>query len=295
MNALLPNSWSQALALKAQHPDAVPIAGGTDLLVSWPEELARQEQTFLDLSGAGDQRALSWLDHELRIGALATYWDVLCDSRAGVVFPLLHLAAREVGAIQIQSRGTWAGNIANASPAADGVPVLMAYDAVVELASQRSQRLVPLCDFFRGYKKLDMRPDELIAGIRIPIRSYSHQHFIKVGARSAQAISKTGVAIACSESAAFREPPRGAASGRAVREAGWRIVAISMNPTTCRCRAIEQMLTDQTPMSSPRDLLDAVQRDLSPIDDIRSTADYRREVFCNVVYHALPSECAWIT
>ena len=185
----MPESTTEALAMKAEHPDAVPMAGGTDLLVFWPEQLERHERTYLDLSGLDELRGIHWHDDVLELGGLTTYWDVLQDGRAGREFPMLHEAAPQVGAVQIQARGTWAGNIANASPAADGVPVLMAYDADVVLASAGETRTVALNEFYHGYKQLELRPHELISGIRLPRRPYVFQRFIKVGARRSQAIT----------------------------------------------------------------------------------------------------------
>src|SRR5262249_6559849 len=125
-------------------------------------------------------------------GALTTYRDVRINGDVTKQLPMLALAAREVGALAIQNRGTWAGNIANASPAADGVPALMAYDAEVELTSKIGRRLVPLSSFYRGYKQLDRRREELITAIQVPVPSPGwREYFRKVGSRRFQAISKT--------------------------------------------------------------------------------------------------------
>src|SRR5206468_10946271 len=201
-------------------------------------------------------RPLRWTADELLLGGLTTYWDVIRDDRASQEFPLLVDAARQVGAIQIQARGTWGGNIANASPAADGVPVLMAYDAVVVLESATGGREeVPLDRFYTGYKQTRRRPDQLVVAIRIPWRAHDVAVFEKVGGRRAQAIAKVGLAIAHSA-------------------AGWRVVAASVAPTVRLCTAIERLLTDGTPVRGPDDLLPAIERDIAPIDDLRSTAAY---------------------
>src|SRR5213079_3442717 len=115
-------------------------------------------------------KPLGWTADMLVLGGLTTYWDVIRDERTREEFPLLVDAARQVGAIQIQARGTWAGNIVNASPAADGVPVLMAYDAVVVLESWRGREEVPLDRFYTGYKEMRRRADQLVVGIRLPRR-----------------------------------------------------------------------------------------------------------------------------
>src|SRR5437899_12111817 len=181
--------------LAAADGDAVPIAGATDLLVSWPGRLEDHRKTYVDRSGLAVLRPLRWTGDELVLGGLTSYWNVIRDVRVRQEFPLLVAAARQVGAIQIQVRGTWAGNIVNASPAADGVPVLMAYDAVVVLESRRGREEVPLDRFYSAYKEMKRRPDQLVVGIRLPRRRYSYQVFEKVGARRAQAIAKVGLAI----------------------------------------------------------------------------------------------------
>jgi CO/xanthine dehydrogenase FAD-binding subunit len=211
---------------------------------------------------------MRWTDRELVLGALATYWEVITDARATRELPLLGRAARQVGAVQIQTRGTWAGNIANASPAADGVPVLMAYDAVVTLESQRGREDVPLAEFYQGYKQMRRTPDQLVVEIRIPRRSYAVQLFEKVGSRRAQAIAKVGVAVV-----------RG--------DQGWRVVAASMAPTVRRCPALERLLSEGKRPGSPDALLPAIEQDVTPIDDIRSTARYRQRVMARVLHHGL--------
>ncbi|PYP19936.1 MAG: hypothetical protein DMD53_12800 [Gemmatimonadetes bacterium] len=275
MTVLLPGSERDALEmLAAADGDAVPIAGATDLLVSWPGRLEDHRKTYVDLSGLAGLRPLRWTGDELVLGGLTSYWDVIRDVRVRQEFPLLVAAARQVGAIQIQVRGTWAGNIVNASPAADGVPVLMAYDAVVELESLRGREEVPLDRFYTGYKEMRRRPDQLVVAIRLPRRPYSVQKFVKVGSRRAQAIAKVGLAIT-----------------RAA--AGWRVVAASMAPTIRRCPTIERLLEEGAPVRGPDDLLPAIARDVSPIDDIRSTAAYRKRVMARVLYYELREACGW--
>ena len=268
MNVMSPGSVREALDLLASDGAAVPIAGGTDLLVHWPVRVEAHERTYVDLSRLDSLRPLRWTADELLLGGLTTYWDVIRDDRASREFPLLVDAARQVGAIQIQARGTWAGNIVNASPAADGVPVLMAYDAVVVLESRRGREEVPLDRFYSGYKEMKRRPDQLVVGIRLPRRRYFYQVFEKVGARRAQAIAKVGLAITRSG-------------------AGWRVVAASVAPTIRRCPAVERLLETGTPIASPEALRPAIAQDVAPIDDIRSSAQYRTRVMAQVLYHDL--------
>src|SRR5881397_735552 len=265
---MLPGSLPEALDTLASDGAAIPIAGGTDLLVHWPVRVEAHERTYVDLSRLDPLKPLHWTADELMLGGLTTYWDVIQDAGAREEFPLLVDAARQVGAIQIQARGTWAGNIVNASPAADGVPVLMAYDAVVVLESRGGREEVPLDGFYSGYKEMRRRTDQLIVGIRIPRRRYSYQVFEKVGSRRAQAIAKVGLAVTCSG-------------------AGWRVVAASVAPTIRRCPAVEWLLEAGIPIASPEALLPAIAQDVAPIDDIRSSADYRTHVMARLLYHDL--------
>ena len=275
MKLLLPETVRDALAHMAGRDGVTtPIAGGTDLLVHWPVRLGERDRTYVDLWQLQELKPLRWTADALILGGLTTYWDVIRDRRAGDEFPLLVAAARQVGAIQIQARGTWAGNIVNASPAADGVPALMAYGAVVVLESQRGTEEVPLDGFYTGYKDMRRRPDQLIVAVRIPRRRYSYQTFAKVGSRRAQAIAKVGLAVTQSDD-------------------GWRVVAASMAPTIRRCPAIERLLQQGAVLRDSDDLLPAIARDVSPIDDVRSTAEYRRRVMARVLYDELRETCGW--
>lgn len=268
MNVLLPRTVPEALDLLASEGAAVPIAGGTDLLVHWPIRVEAHDQTYVDLSALNALRPLGWTADSLMLGALTTYWDVIQDPLVGREFPLLVQAARQVGAIQIQARGTWAGNIVNASPAADGVPVLMAYDAAVVLESRRGREEVPLDRFYSGYKETRRRRDQLVVAIRLPRRRHSFQAFEKVGSRRAQAIAKLGLAVTHSD-------------------AGWRVVAASVAPTVRRCPALERLLETRAHVAGPDDLLPAIAQDVAPIDDIRSSASYRTCVMARILFHDL--------
>src|SRR5690348_5082767 len=268
MNVMLPGSGPEALDMLASDRAAIPIAGGTDLLVRWTVRVKAQKRTYVHLSRLDSLKSLRWTVDELTLGGLATYWDVIRDARAREEFPLLVDAARQVVAIQIQARGAWAGIVVDASPTADSVPVLMAYDAVVVLESRRGREEVPLDRFYSAYKEMKRRPDQLVVGIRLPRRRYSFQVFEKVGARRAQAIAKVGLAITRSG-------------------AGWRVVAASVAPTIRRCPTVERLLETGTAVASPEALLPAIAQDVAPIDDIRSSAQYRTRVMARVLYHDL--------
>ena len=265
MNVVRPATLPAALERLAAEPGWMPVAGGTDLLVDWHHK-DKTGWKLLDLTPLRRELA-AWRfdDGELVLGALTTYWDVMRSREIAERLPLLPEAARQIGAIQIQTRGTWAGNIENASPAADGVPVLMACDARVVLASVRGRREVPLDAYYTGYRQTVRRPDELIVEIRVPLRPRRRQAFFKVGPRAAQAITKAGLAIALDE------------------HAGWRVVANSVAPTVVRCRAVEQALDAGRVPRSLDEIQSLLDQDITPIDDMRSTAAYRRRVLAKLL------------
>jgi CO/xanthine dehydrogenase FAD-binding subunit len=242
-----------------------PIAGGTDLLVFWHRQ-DKQGLRLLDLSRLGAELpAWRLTETHLELGALTTYWEVIRSREIAAAFPLLVQAARVVGAVQIQMRGTWAGNVANASPAADGVLALMAYDAQVVLRSHAGERAVPLDQFYTGYRQSVRRPDELIVALRLPRRPRQREWFYKVGTRRAQAISKVAVAV--------------------VKDAeGWRVVVNSVAPVVCRCRNLERALEEGRTFQTPGEIGQVLAMDIAPIDDLRSTARYRMAVLSRLIY-----------
>lgn len=268
MKVFRPASLDEALELMATANGALtPIAGGTDLLVSWHHH-PKDDLRWLDLSRLRELEPFRLTDDALELGALTTYWQIIESREATRAFPLLAEAARLVGAIQIQSRGTWGGNIGNGSPAADGVPVMMAYDATVVLQSRDGATEVPLDRYYTGYKETVRRPDQLITAIRMPRRPRQVEWFEKVAARSAQAIAKLGVAV--------------------VRDAeGWRVAANSVAPFVCRCRTLERALNDGRSFATPDEIRRTLEPDISPITDVRSTAEYRARVLSRILYYRL--------
>src|SRR5262249_35816754 len=168
----------EALDALAADVALVPLAGATDLMV-YLEAGSLPPCTFLNLQRLDELKPFTTDGASLVLGALTTYRDVRVSS-AREQFPMLELVAREVGSLAIQNRGTWAGNIANASPAADGVPALMAYDAEIELASKTGRRVIPLSVFYSGYKQMDRRANELITAIHLPLpRTEWYEYFRK--------------------------------------------------------------------------------------------------------------------
>jgi CO/xanthine dehydrogenase FAD-binding subunit len=267
----------EALDALASGENIVPLAGGTDLMV-YLEAGALAPCAFLNLQEIRDFKRAPQINTSLILYPLTTYRDARVTAAIRQKFPMLALAAREVGALAIQSRGTWGGNIANASPAADGVPALMVYDAEVELSSKRGRRSVPLSRFYTGYKKMDRRPDELITAIRLPLpQPDGFEYYRKVGTRRFQAISKTLLA------------GRILLGGdRRVKDA--RIVLASVAPYTLRAIRTEGVILGR---ELTRDVIEeaarAIQDEIRPIDDIRSTEAYRRRVTSNLVREFLSS------
>ncbi len=273
---ITPRTLDAALDVLASTTGVRPLAGGTDLMVQL-EAGALKPCTFLNVEGIRDLRPpLEWKGDGATLPALTTYRDVRNSSIARR-YPLLPLAAREVGALAIQSRGTWVGNVVNASPAADGVPALMAYDAVLEIRSKSGTRRVPLSGFYHGYKQMDLRPDELITAIHLPEPQQGFvDYFRKVGTRRFQAISKTLLAGRIRLDGDHRSDDH--------RVDDVRLVFASVAPFTLRAVKTEQLLRGNT---LTNDLIDeacrSIQDEIRPIDDIRSTETYRRKVTSNLL------------
>lgn len=260
-----PASLAEALARLAAAPPPIPIAGGTDLMVA----IAFGTLTgghLLDLRGLDELRGIELAPEETRLGALTTYTDVLGHPALAGRHPLLAAAARVSGAWAIQNRGTLGGNIANASPAADSPPALLAGGARVELASRRGRRWVDYAVFHTGYRQTVRAGDELITRIALPAPPPGTVHFYrKVGARRAQAISKVGLAASAT-----------VAGGRLT---GVRIGLGAVAPTPVRAGRAEAALEGQAPEAADRrETVAALAADIAPIDDPRSTAGYRRRV-----------------
>ena len=235
-----------------------PIAGATDLYVALNFGTLTPRK-FVDLWPLHELRQISMKQNTLVIGALATYTDVIRSPLVARHLPMLVEAARLVGGPQIQNRGTIGGNVANASPAGDSLPVFAAADATVVLLSASEERRVAFREFYTGYRATVMRPEELIVSIEVPPIDGT-QWFRKVGTRAAQAISKVVVA--------------------AIRGDVPRVAFGSVGPTVVRAWEAERMLASG---ASIDDAADALRRDIAPIDDIRSTADYRQRVATNLL------------
>ena len=280
MEFLQPGSLDEALAMKAEHPAALPIAGGTDVMVEINFD-ARRPEALLDLTrigsladvsiahstrSSGIDCAIDTLGEMVRIGAGVSYARMVGE--LGSLLPGLAMAARTVGSPQIRNRGTIGGNLGSASPAGDCHPVLLAAAAVVEVMSVRGRRLVKAADFFTGPKRSVLDPDELITAVLVPVAP-GPQQFAKIGTRNAMVIA------VCAFALELRPGGPLATVGTGIGSAG---------PTPLRAVEAEEFLAARLPWDSPGPLAESLTREFGalvaaaarPIDDVRGTAGYRR-------------------
>ena len=266
-----PASLNDALALIGNEPGVwKPFAGGTDLMVLL-EAGKLPHRNYVNIWPLHELRGIEITDEHVTLGALTTYTEIQANAVLQREFPMLCQAASETGGLAIQNRGTLGGNIVNASPAADSPPALLAYDAEIELVSNSGSRRLPYDGFHKGYKQMDIGPDELLSRIRLPRRTAGvKQYYRKVGTRKAQAISKVCFA--------------GVARLEETRVEDVRIVLGSVAPIVLRCKQTEDAvrgkeLNDDTVKLARETLL----REIVPIDDVRSTAGYRLRVAANLL------------
>lgn len=251
----------------------VVLAGGTDF---YPARVGRViEEDVLDVTAIAGLRGIAAEGDHWRIGA-ATTWTEVIEADLPPLFAGLKRAAREVGGVQIQNAGTVAGNICNASPAADGVPALLALDASVELRSQRGARVLPLAEFVRGNRQTTRAADEMLVAIRVPARGDgSRSHFVKLGARRYLVISIVSVALRLDVDDAGR-----------IASAGIAVGACSAVPQ--RLPALEAALIGKPLKPGLGDVVDASHlAPLSPIDDVRGSAGYRHDAALTLVRRGL--------
>ena len=278
MRAFVPNyelttpaSLADALALLKSEPGVwKPFDGGTDLMVLL-EAGKLDHRNYVNIWGLHELRGIEINDTHVTIGALTTYTEVQANPILRSEFPMLCQAASETGGLAIQNRGTLGGNIVNASPAADSPPALLAYDAEIELVSTRGSRWLPYQGFHTGYKQMHIEPDELLARIRMPRNTADMTHYYrKVGTRKAQAISKVCfAAVGRTDDAQIAET---------------RMAVGSVAPIVVRCMQTENILRGRKiDDETLRTACDSLAREISPIDDIRSTAKYRLQVAQNLL------------
>jgi carbon-monoxide dehydrogenase small subunit/xanthine dehydrogenase small subunit len=258
-----PHTLEEALEILAQRAgEARPVAGGTDLLVK-AKDGQQSRAALFDLTAVTELKGIQERDGHLWIGAGTTHAEMIGSPLVARHLPSLPQACAVIGGPQIRNRGTLGGNLANASPAADTVPPLYAADAVVELVSVSARRDVPVADFFTGPRQSILASDELIVGVRVPIRAGVRGCFLRLGQRQAQAISKVSVAVGMT----FRD-------GRP----DWVRVALgAVAPTVVRAPEAEKALLGGG-YDGLRRARETVKAEIQPIDDLRSTRVYRQEM-----------------
>ncbi len=265
------SSLTETLSLLAKEPGVwKPFAGGTDLMVLL-EAGKLLHRNYVNIWHLDELRRIEIDPQHITVGALTTYTDVQANEILRDEFPMLCQAASETGGLAIQNRGTLGGNIVNASPAADSPPALLAYDAEIELSSSQGSRWLSYQGFHMGYKQMNMREDELLTRIRLPRTAQPLKHYYrKVGTRKAQAISKV-----CFAAVARTD-------GKRIDEL--RIALGSIAPVPLRCVRTEDRLggqeIDEALIASGKE---ALAREIAPIDDIRSTKNYRLRISQNLL------------
>ncbi len=247
MEVLTPRSLDEALRLKSEHPDALPIQGGTDVMVALNFDRSRPA-AVLNLNEVAELRGWSRENGSLRLGSGLTYTEAMAAPLAHEL-PALAEASRAVGSPQIRNRGTIGGNLGTASPAGDALPPLLAERAEVELASVRGVRTLPLEEFLLGVKRTALEPDELVTAVRVRPRGGA-QTFMKVGPRNAMVIAICSLSVVVD------------------REAGEVRAAFGSAAETARRVAL--------PLADASALPTLVAEAAAPIDDVRATAAYRR-------------------
>jgi CO/xanthine dehydrogenase FAD-binding subunit len=265
---LRPRDLGEAVALRAAHREFMVIAGGTDLLVNANHKPA--PAGMIDLWRLADLGFIREEAGGLAIGAGVTWLEIARHPRILEWFGPLAAAAREIGALQIQTRGTLGGNVGTSSPVGDSLPVLLALDAELELASVRGHRRIPYREFCTGYRRTALAADELIVAAHLPrITTRARTAWRKVGTRRAQSISKVmGAAVIFLDDDVVTSArvALGAVADRPIRVAAVEaaVEGLSLRDAVVAARA-------------------AVRATIMPIDDVRSTADYRRDVAANLV------------
>jgi len=258
-----------------------PLAGGTDLMVQMTGEIGEPPERILDLWAIDELRGIEVTDDSVVIGALTTYTDLRRSTEVIDLLPSLAEAAATIGAAQIQNRGTIGGNAINASPAGDTLPVLLALDAELVLGSVDGERTVPAGEFWPSYRTTARRDDELLVRIRVPVVKDRQVRFRKIGTRRAQAISKVVMALAW----------------RSTDKEAWNDVRVALGSiaaTPVRARATEAALEGARPTRETADAaVAALDGEITPIDDVRSTAAYRRLVAGRVLHRLLRDAGGW--
>ena len=276
-----PRALGEAYAILAEGP-VRPIAGGTDLMVALTAELGEPPERVLDLWRLDALRGISLDGDAVSLGALTTYTEIRRSALCREHLPVLVEAAATIGAVQIQNRGTIGGNVVNASPAGDMLPILLAADASFVVGSARGERTLAAAEFWPAYRQTALSPDELLVRIRIPLRAGRELRYRKIGTRRAQSISKVVMALGWRDGAPA---------------APWtdvRLALGSVAATPIRARATEAVLDGRSPTPETADrAAETLAGELAPIDDVRSTAEYRRLAAARVLHRLIREAGGW--
>ena len=277
-----PRTLVEAYALLAKFPHR-PVAGGTDLLVQLTGELGDPPERVLDIWHLDELRGIRVDSNAVVLGALTTYAEIRRSPLITEFLPAFAEAAATIGAAQIQNRGTIGGNVMNASPAGDMLPLLLACDAQLVAGTAQGERWIPVREFWPGYRQTALEPSELLLRISIPLPAGRQLRYRKVGTRRAQAISKVVMALSWQADLDPGSP--------------WRDVHLALGsvaPTPIRAPASEAVLEGSAPTEAIADhAASALAGELNPIDDVRSSADYRRAVAARVLHRLLRDEGGW--
>ncbi len=271
-----PSSLFDALARLAADPRLRPIAGGTDVMVEIAAGATDPRRPLLDLWELDELRMIDVEHDELVLGGLTTWAELRASPMVHHTLPVLAEAAAAVGAAQVRNRGTIGGNCMTASPAGDLLPVLLALDARLEVIGPRGTRLVPADDFWTGYRRTALAAGELLVAVHIPLVPGRQVRFRKVGTRRAQSIAKVSIAVA------WRTDDGSPGAGRVGGQGPWRDVRVALGAVAerpIRAPRTEAALEGTEPGPAVADRAAAtVHEEIAPIDDVRSTATYRRDV-----------------
>jgi xanthine dehydrogenase small subunit len=277
-----PRTLDEAYSLLAADAHR-PLAGGTDLLVQITGELGDPPDRVVDIWRLDELRGIRMESNALVIGALTTYAEMRRSPLVAEFLPAFAEAAATIGAAQIQNRGTIGGNAVNASPAGDMLPLLLACDAQLVVGSAAGERWVPARDFWPAYRQTALGPTELLLRISVPLPTGRQLRYRKVGTRRAQAISKVVMALSWQ---AGEEP-----------DAPWRDVHLALGSvaaTPIRAVATEAVLEGAAPDEATADrAASTLAGELNPIDDVRSSADYRRAAAARVLHRLLREAGGW--
>jgi CO/xanthine dehydrogenase FAD-binding subunit len=276
-----PRSLADAYALLAEQPHR-PVAGGTDLLVQITGELGDPPDRVLDIWHLDELRGIRMESNALVIGALTTYAELRRSPLIVEFLPAFADAAATIGAAQIQNRGTIGGNAMNASPAGDMLPLLLACDAQLVAGRGGGERWIPAREFWPSYRQTALQPDELLLRISVPLATNRQVRYRKVGTRRAQAISKVVMALAWQ------------ADEAASTWANVHLALGSVAATPVRAPATEAVLEGAQPDEATADrAASTLASEIEPIDDVRSSADYRRAVAARVLHRLIRDEGSW--